>query len=63
MLILSGWGRIIYIASIAVLMGTVGSGEYAAAKAGMISLTKTAAKELGPYNITVNAIAYNKRCR
>jgi 3-oxoacyl-[acyl-carrier protein] reductase len=57
MMILSGWGRIINIASIAGLMGTVGSGEYAAAKAGMISLTKTAAKELGPYNITVNAIA------
>ncbi|UCG65485.1 MAG: SDR family oxidoreductase [Deltaproteobacteria bacterium] len=57
MMILSGWGRIINIASIAGLMGTVGSGEYAAAKAGIISLTKTAAKELGPYNITVNAIA------
>jgi len=57
MMLLSGWGRIINIASIAGLMGTVGSGEYAAAKAGIISLTKTAAKELGPYNITVNAIA------
>lgn len=57
MMILSGWGRIINIASIAGLIGTVGSGEYAAAKAGMISLTRTAAKELGPYDITVNAIA------
>lgn len=57
MMILSGWGRIINIASIAGMIGTVGSGEYAAAKAGMISLTKTAAKELGPHNITVNALA------
>jgi 3-oxoacyl-[acyl-carrier protein] reductase len=53
----SGFGRIVNIASIAGLMGTPGSGEYGAAKAGIINLTKTAAKELGPYNITVNAIA------
>jgi 3-oxoacyl-[acyl-carrier protein] reductase len=52
-----GFGRIINIASIAGLLGTVGSGEYAAAKAGIIALTKTAAKELGPWGITVNAIA------
>ena len=53
----AGFGRIINIASIAGLLGTVGSGEYAAAKAGIIALTKTAAKELGPVGITVNAIA------
>jgi 3-oxoacyl-[acyl-carrier protein] reductase len=52
-----GGGRIINIASIAGLVGTVGSAEYGAAKAGIINLTKTAAKELGRYNITVNAIA------
>ena len=52
-----GFGRIINIASIAGLLGTVGSGEYAAAKAGIVALTKTAAKELGPRGITVNAIA------
>lgn len=53
----TGYGRIINIASIAGLTGTVGSGEYAAAKAGIIALTRTAAKEAGPLGITVNAIA------
>ena len=51
------WGRIINIASLAGVQGTIGSGEYGAAKAGLINLTKTAAKELGSYGITVNAIA------
>lgn len=53
----AGFGRIINIASIAGLHGTVGSGAYAAAKAGMIGLTRTAAKELGPHGITVNTVA------
>lgn len=51
-----GWGRIINIASLAGVRGTIGSGEYGAAKAGLINLTKTAAKELGPHGITVNAL-------
>lgn len=51
------FGRIINMASIAGLVGTVGSAEYGAAKAAIINLTKTAAKELGPHRITVNAIA------
>lgn len=53
----AGSGRIINIASIAGIHGTVGSAEYGAAKAAVINLTKTAAKELGPSNVTVNAIA------
>ena len=52
-----GFGRIINIASIAGLLGAVGSCEYAAAKAGMIALTKTAAKELGSLGISAIAIA------
>lgn len=56
-MIKAGFGRIVNIASIAGLHGTVGSGAYAAAKAGMIGLTLTAAKELGPLGITVNAVA------
>ena len=57
MMILAGRGKIVNIASIAGLVGTVGSGEYSAAKAGVINLTRTAAKELAPYGITVNAVA------
>jgi 3-oxoacyl-[acyl-carrier protein] reductase len=57
MMVPAGSGRIINMASIAGLLGTVGSGEYGVAKAGVINLTKTAAKELAPFKITVNAIA------
>lgn len=56
-MVLQRWGRIINIASLAGVQGTIGSAEYGAAKAGLINLTKTAAKELGPYGVTVNAIA------
>ena len=51
------WGRIINIASVAGMLGTVGSAEYGAAKAGLMNLTMTAAKELAPFGITANAIA------
>lgn len=50
-------GRIINIASIVGVMGNPGQANYVAAKAGVIGLTKTAAKELSSRNITVNAIA------
>jgi 3-oxoacyl-[acyl-carrier protein] reductase len=53
-----GWGRIVNTSSI---HGRIGGrptlGHYAAAKAGVIALTRTAARELGPGGITANAIA------
>jgi len=50
-------GRIINIASIVGVSGNPGQANYVAAKAGVIGLTKTAAKELSSRGITVNAIA------
>jgi NAD(P)-dependent dehydrogenase (short-subunit alcohol dehydrogenase family) len=52
-----GFGRIVNITSINGLRGKFGQANYSAAKAGMIGLTKTAAKELGAKGITVNAVA------
>lgn len=54
-----GYGRIINVTSYTGLHGNVGQAAYAAAKAGIIGFTKTAAKELAPYGITVNAISPN----
>lgn len=50
-------GRIINVASIVGVSGNPGQANYVAAKAGVIGLTKTTAKELASRNITVNAIA------
>lgn len=51
-----GYGRIISMSSLA-NRGNVGQANYAAAKAGIIGLTKTLAMESGPKNVTVNCIA------
>lgn len=54
----AGWGRIVNMASLAGQQGGVnGGGHYAAAKAGMIVLTKVLARELAADGVTVNAVA------
>lgn len=50
-------GKIINIASVSGILGNVGQANYAASKAGIIGLTKTAARELASRGITVNAVA------
>ena len=50
-------GRIINLASVAGLYGNPGQMNYSATKAAIIGMTKTTAKELGPRNITCNAVA------
>lgn len=50
-------GRIVNITSIVGITGAAGQANYAAAKAGMIGLTKSLAKELGSRGITCNAVA------
>lgn len=53
----AGGGSIVNVTSINGIRGKVGQANYAASKAGLIGLTKTAARELGRKGITVNAVA------
>jgi len=52
-----GWGRIVNFISLAAERGDTGLGDYAAAKAGIASLTRSAAREWGRQGITINCIA------
>src|ERR1700704_5852797 len=51
------WGRIVQITSLVGATGNPGQGNYAAAKAGLIGMTKSLAAEVASRNITVNAVA------
>ncbi|MBP7056105.1 MAG: 3-oxoacyl-[acyl-carrier-protein] reductase [Candidatus Omnitrophica bacterium] len=50
-------GNIVNISSVAGVVGTARQANYSSAKAGILGLTKSLAKEVGPYNIRVNAVA------
>jgi 3-oxoacyl-[acyl-carrier protein] reductase len=57
------YGRIVNVTSYTGLHGNVGQANYAAAKAGIIGLTKTSAKELAAFGVCVNAISPNAETR
>jgi 3-oxoacyl-[acyl-carrier protein] reductase len=58
-----GYGRVVNVTSYTGLHGNVGQAAYAAAKAGVIGFTKTAAKELARFGVTVNSISPNAQTR
>ncbi|BBX62580.1 beta-ketoacyl-ACP reductase [Mycobacterium saskatchewanense] len=55
----AGFGRIINVTSYTGMHGNIGQANYAAAKAGIIGFTKTVAKEVARFGVTVNAISPN----
>ncbi|WP_204070133.1 SDR family oxidoreductase [Sphaerisporangium krabiense] len=58
-----GYGRIVNVTSYSGLRGNVGQANYSTAKAGIVGFTKTAAKELARFGITVNAVSPNAETR
>jgi 3-oxoacyl-[acyl-carrier protein] reductase len=50
--------KIVNVSSVSGMMGNVGQVNYAAGKAGVVGLTKTLAKEWGPFRVNVNAVAF-----
>ena len=51
------WGRVVNVVSPAAFLGKEGAGAYAASKGGLVALTKTLAREVARYGITVNAVS------
>ncbi|MBP8625201.1 MAG: 3-oxoacyl-ACP reductase FabG [Syntrophorhabdaceae bacterium] len=51
------YGRIVNVTSVAGMVGTIGQINYAAAKGGVVTLTKSAARELAKFNVTCNCIS------
>jgi 3-oxoacyl-[acyl-carrier protein] reductase len=58
-----GYGRVINVTSYTGIRGNTGQANYSMAKAGIIGFTKTAAKELARFGVTVNAISPNAQTR
>jgi 3-oxoacyl-[acyl-carrier protein] reductase len=56
-MIAARWGRIVNVVSPAAFFGKEGASNYAAAKGGLVALTKSLAREMARYGITVNAIS------
>ncbi len=52
-----GWGRIVNVSSVAGLAGNPGQANYCASKAGLLGMTRSLAREVARWNITVNAVA------
>jgi 3-oxoacyl-[acyl-carrier protein] reductase len=51
-----GWGRLVFVSSVAATVGVAGQSGYAAAKAALIGLARSLAREVAPHSVTVNVV-------